>query len=232
MVAVVAQDSATILREWRSQLLVDSAITLCVLILIAVLGYRVERANRATQLNALLDGLTELANRRCFNETIEREFKRAARSRLPLSLIMVDIDLFKSFNDQYGHPAGDACLRTISATVQGALRRPSDLAARYGGEEIAIILSETDVAGAIQIVTDVMAAVRARAIPHEGNAHGIVTISAGIASCNPARRDADTTQLVEKADAALYAAKALGRNAFTVHAATETASATKRREAA
>jgi len=232
MVAVVAQDSATILREWRSQLLVDSAITLCVLILIAVLGYRVERVNRATQLNALLDGLTELANRRCFNETIEREFKRAARSRLPLSLIMVDIDLFKSFNDQYGHPAGDACLRTISATVEGALRRPSDLAARYGGEEIAIILPETDVAGAIQIVTDVMAAVRARAIPHEGSAHGIVTISAGIASCNPARRDADTTQLVEKADAALYAAKALGRNAFTVHAATETASAAKRREAA
>jgi diguanylate cyclase (GGDEF)-like protein len=233
MIAVVAQDSAIILREWRGQLLVDSTVTLCVLLLIAVLGYRVDRANRATQLHALRDGLTELANRRCFNETIEREFKRAARSRLPLSLIMVDIDLFKSFNDQYGHPAGDACLRTISATVQGVLRRPSDLAARYGGEEIAIILPETDVAGAIQIVTDMLIAVRACAIPHEGSAHGIVTVSAGIASYNPARRDADSTQLVEKADAALYAAKALGRNAFTVHAATETASsAAKRRVAA
>jgi diguanylate cyclase (GGDEF)-like protein len=233
MVAMVAQDSAVVLREWRGQLLVDGAITLCVLIFIAVLGYRVDRANRATQLNALRDGLTELANRRCFNETIEREFKRAARSRLPLSLIMVDIDLFKSFNDQYGHPAGDACLRTISAAAQGVLRRPSDLAARYGGEEIAIILPETDVAGAIQIVTDMMAAVRACAIPHEGSAHGIVTISAGIASCNPARRDADFTQLVERADAALYAAKALGRNAFTVHAAAEAASsAAKRQEAA
>ena len=233
MVALVAQDSAVVLREWRGQLLVDGAITLCVLIFIAVLGYRVDRANRATQLNALRDGLTELANRRCFNETIEREFRRAARSTLPLSLIMVDIDLFKSFNDQYGHPAGDACLRTISAAVQGVLRRPSDLAARYGGEEIAIVLPETDVAGAIQIVTDMMAAVRACAIPHEGSAHGIVTVSAGIASCNPARRDADVTQLVERADAALYAAKALGRNAFTVHAAAEVApSAAKRQEAA
>ncbi|WP_407158408.1 diguanylate cyclase [Bradyrhizobium sp. STM 3557] len=233
MVAVVAQDSAIVLREWRGQLIVDSAIMLCVLVLIAVLGYRVDRANRATQLHALRDGLTELANRRCFNETLEREFKRAARSRLPLSLIMVDIDLFKSFNDRYGHPAGDTCLRTISATVQSVLRRPSDLAARYGGEEIAIILPETDVAGAIQIVTDLMLAVRARAIPHEGSAHGIVTVSAGIASCNPARRDADSAQLVEKADAALYAAKALGRNAFTVHAATDTAaSVAKRREAA
>jgi diguanylate cyclase (GGDEF)-like protein len=221
MVAMVAQDSAIVLREWRGQLLVDGAVMLCILILIAVLGHKVDRVNRATQLNALRDGLTELANRRCFNETIEREFKRAARNGRPLSLIMVDIDLFKSFNDRYGHPAGDTCLRTISATVQGVLRRPSDLAARYGGEEIAIVLPDTDEAGAIQIVTDLLAAVRSRAIPHEGSTYGIVTISAGIASTHPARGHAECSRLVERADAALYAAKSLGRNAFTVHVAVE-----------
>jgi len=235
MVTMVAQDSAVILREWRGQLRVDAAILLCILIFIAVLGYKVDRANRAMQLNALRDGLTELANRRCFNETIEREFKRAARNGRPLSLIMVDIDLFKSFNDRYGHPAGDACLRTISAAAHDALRRPSDLAARYGGEEIAIVLPETDVAGAVQIMTDMLAAVRSRAIPHEGSGYGIVTVSAGIASCNPALGDADCAALIEMADAALYAAKALGRNTFTVHRTAEAASPaapTKRQQAA
>ena len=103
-------------------------------------------------MQALRDGLTGLANRRCFNETIDREFGRAKRHWQPLSLIMMDIDLFKSFNDRYGHPAGDACLRAVGAAVQGVLSRPCDLVARYGGEEIAILLPETDVAGAINVL--------------------------------------------------------------------------------
>lgn len=234
MVATVAQDSGVVLREWQGQLRTDAVMMLCILLLIGVLSYKVERANRATQRNALRDGLTGIANRRCFDETIEREFKRALRNRRPLSLIMVDIDFFKNFNDGYGHPAGDACLRAISNTVESVLRRPGDLAARYGGEEIAIVLPETDVAGAVQVATELLTAVRFRAIPHDGSTFGMVTISAGIATLNSDRRPAQSSWLVEMADAALYAAKALGRNTFTVHPSAQAAPAlmTKRRQAA
>jgi diguanylate cyclase (GGDEF)-like protein len=222
MIAVIAQDSSAILSEWYRQLRVHGAIVLSILMVIAVLGYRVDQANRATRVQALRDELTGLANRRCFNDTLEREFRRAARNGQPLSLIMLDLDLFKSFNDQYGHPAGDACLRAVSAAVQGVLRREGDMAARYGGEEIAILLPETDIAGAVQIVGDILASVRSLAIRHEDGPHGIVTLSAGVASWYPGRRTAMSASLVEVADAALYAAKAAGRNTFTVDPNAET----------
>ena len=222
MIVLVAENSSAILSEWYGQLRVHGAIVLSILIVIGVLGYRVDQANRATRLQAVRDGLTGLANRRCFNETIEREFNRAARIKRPLSLIMVDIDLFKSFNDQFGHPAGDACLRAVSAAVQGVLRRPADMAARYGGEEIAIVLPETDVAGAGQIAANILAGVRSLAIPHEASPHGILTLSAGVASWYPGRQHSTPAALVEMADAALYAAKALGRNTLTVHQNAET----------
>jgi diguanylate cyclase (GGDEF)-like protein len=217
MIALVAENSSAILSEWHSQLRVHGAIVLSILLVIGVLGYRVDQANRATRVQALRDALTGLANRRCFNETIEREFRRAARIRQPLSLIMVDIDLFKSFNDQFGHPAGDACLRAVSAAVQGVLRRPADMTARYGGEEFAILLPETDIAGASQIVANMLAAVRALAIRHEASPHGVVTLSAGVACWYPGRQIASPAALLEMADTALYAAKTLGRNTFTVH---------------
>ena len=222
MSIIVADDSSTILSEWRGQLRVHGAIVLCILLVIGVLGYRVDQANRVTRMQALIDGLTGLANRRCFNHAIEREFRRAARSERPLSLIMVDIDLFKNFNDQYGHPAGDACLQAVSAAVQGALHRPGDLAARYGGEEIAILLPETDLAGAVQVEADIRAAVGALAIKHEASPHHIVTLSAGVASLSPAQRTATSSWLVEVADAALYAAKAQGRNTVAIHPIAET----------
>jgi diguanylate cyclase (GGDEF)-like protein len=216
MIVMVAQNSSEVLSEWYDQLRVHGAIVLSILTVIGMLGYRVDQANRTTRLQALRDGLTGLANRRCFNETIEREFKRAARSGQPLSLIMVDIDLFKTFNDQYGHPAGDNCLRAVSAAMQGVLSRPGDMVARYGGEEFAILLPETDIAGAVQIVSDMQAVIRTLAIPHEAGTLGVVTISAGVASWGPGRLAATPVWLVEAADAALYEAKALGRNAFTV----------------
>ena len=108
------------------------------------------------------------------------------------------------------------------AAVQGVLRRPADMAARYGGEEIAIVLPETDVAGAGQIAANILAAVRSLAIPHEASPHGILTLSAGVASWYPGRQLSTPAALVEMADAALYAAKALGRDTLMVHQNAET----------
>jgi len=216
MTVMVAQNSSVVLGEWFRQLRTHGAIVLCILAIIGALGYRVDQANRSTRLQALSDGLTGLANRHCFSEAIEREFRRAARTGRPLSLIMVDIDFFKAFNDQYGHPAGDACLRAISTTVQGVLRRPSDVAARYGGEEFAILLPETDTTGAVQVVSDMQTAVRTLAIPHEAGPGGVITLSAGVASWYPRRLTATPAWLIEAADASLYEAKAQGRNTFMV----------------
>ena len=216
MTVVVAQNSSAILSEWYGQLRVPGAIVLCILAVIGVLGYRVDQANRATRIQALRDGLTGLANRRCFNQTIEREFRRAARTGQPLSLIMMDIDLFKNFNDHYGHPSGDACLCAVSIAVQDVLRRPGDMAARFGGEEIAVLLPGTDAAGAVQVAEQMRAAVRALAIRHEASPHSIVTLSAGVA-CWRRGQPVTPIWLVGVADAALYAAKACGRDTFTVH---------------
>ena len=217
MTVLVSEDSSAVLHDWYSQLKVHGAIVLCILAVIGVLGYRVDQANRAARFQALRDGLTGLANRRCFDRTIDKELRRAARSGQPLALIMMEIDRFKEFNDHYGHPAGDASLCAISAAVQGALRRPADMAARYGGEEIAVLLPETDITGAVQIVEEMRAAVQALAIRHEASPQGIVTHSAGVACWRPGQPPT-TAWLVEVADAALYAAKANGRNTFTVHA--------------
>jgi diguanylate cyclase (GGDEF)-like protein len=216
MTAVVAQDSGVILQQWYAQLRLHGAIVLAILTIIGVLGYRLDRANRAVRMQALRDALTGLANRRCFNDTIEQEFARATRHRAPLALIMMDIDLFKSFNDRYGHPAGDACLRAVGAAVQGVLRRTGDLGARYGGEELAILLPATDLADATQIFRDVEAAVRSLAIPHAASPHGVVTLSAGLAVADADRAIASIASLIDAADAALYAAKADGRNTFAV----------------
>ncbi len=222
MTVIVAQNSSAILSEWYGQLRVHGAIVLCILAAIGVLGYRVDQANRATRIQALRDGLTGLANRRCFNQTIEREFRRAVRTGQPLSLIMMDIDLFKNFNDHYGHPSGDACLRAVSAAVQDVLRRPGDLAARFGGEEIAVLLPGTDAAGAVQVAEDMRACVHALAIRHEASPHDIVTLSAGVA-CWRSGQPATPVWLVGVADAALYAAKARGRDTFMTHTNAERA---------
>ena len=216
MTVVVAEDSSAILADWYNQLRVHGAIVLCILAVIGVLGYRVDQANRAARVQALRDGLTGLANRRCFDHTIVKELRRAGRNGRPLALIMMDIDRFKEFNDRYGHPAGDACLCAVSAAVQGVLSRPADMVARYGGEEIAVLLPETDTTGAVQIVEDMRAAVQALAIRHDACPQGVVTLSAGIA-CWRTGQPATASWLVEMSDIALYAAKANGRDTFTVH---------------
>ena len=221
MLALVAQNSDTILANWRAQVGNHAVVVLIILSAIAFLGVRLDRATRATRLQALRDTLTGLANRRCLNAAMEMEFRRAARTGQALSYVMTDIDLFKSFNDTYGHQAGDDCLIAVGNAIQGVLRRAGDMAARYGGEEIAILLPDTDVGGAMKIAEDVQASIAALRIPHETSPHGYVTVSLGVASCAPGAKPptplATCQSLLHAADNALYTAKKSGRNAVKVH---------------
>ncbi|MDR3468519.1 MAG: PAS domain S-box protein [Xanthobacteraceae bacterium] len=168
-------------------------------------------ANRRLKALAGQDGLTGLANRRIFDETLAKEHLRARREHTTLALIMIDVDRFKSFNDIYGHPAGDDCLRRVSRAIADAISRPGDLAARYGGEEFAVLLPNTDEAGAERIAERILLAILGLGIPHEANANGVVTVSAGVAAL--ACAEAPPESLVDSADHALYRAKDFGRNA-------------------
>jgi diguanylate cyclase (GGDEF)-like protein/PAS domain S-box-containing protein len=158
------------------------------------------------------DALTGIANRRRFDAALQQESERLARVGMPLALLMIDVDHFKTYNDQYGHPAGDECLRHIARLLQRHARRPGDLVARYGGEEFAILLPNTDHAGARRLAEDVRAALVASMMPHQGNPAGIVTVSIGLHAVAAGDEHHGANWLVESADQALYAAKAAGRN--------------------
>lgn len=160
---------------------------------------------------AFLDGLTGVANRRRFDEYLDAEWRRARRSKAPLSLILGDIDNFKHYNDHYGHQAGDTCLQTVAKALSGALKRAQDLVARYGGEEFACVLPDTDQNGAVLVAETLLRAVRDLDLPHEGTPPGIVTISLGIASMF-ASGEAEPKDLLAQSDARLYEAKEGGRN--------------------
>ena len=173
-------------------------------------------ASRAASKTALLhlaltDGLTGLANRRAFDETLAKEWRRAARSRDSLGLLLLDIDYFKRFNDAYGHVAGDECLRAVAGAIGACVKRPGDLAARYGGEEFAAILYGTSADGAARLAQSICDAVHALAIPHRASSLGYVTVTIGVASFVPEAQD-DPRTLVVSADEYLYAAKNAGRN--------------------
>jgi diguanylate cyclase (GGDEF)-like protein len=219
---LVTQDDREILREWRSETRTHAIVVVGVLLAVVVLGLRVHRANRATKLQAFVDNLTGLANRRYLNQAMQLEFRRAARAGHPISFVMIDIDLFKSFNDRYGHPAGDDCLRAVSRAIQSVLRRPGDIAARYGGEEIALLLPGTDLVGAVRMAEEARQAITALGLRHDGSPYGIVTLSAGVGSCQLTREPATWQSLIQAADEALYAAKAQGRNAIAVQGSAQT----------
>lgn len=169
-------------------------------------------ANRTLETLAMQDALTGLANRRHFDRALEREFRRAVRSGHPLALVMIDVDHFKRYNDLYGHPAGDSCLRAIGALIPPLLNRPGDTAARYGGEEIAILLPGIDEAGAFSIASRLTDAVREMALAHDGSDAGVVTISAGVHAVVPVHERDIASRLVAQTDRALYAAKHAGRD--------------------
>jgi diguanylate cyclase (GGDEF)-like protein len=177
---------------------------------------RLKALSDALRRAALVDGLTGVANRRRFDEQLRTECDRALRSGEPLSLLMIDVDHFKRYNDRYGHPAGDVCLVSVAAAIQGLVRRPADQVARYGGEEFAMLLPHTDVVGAAHLGARVVETVAALRIPHEGSLPDrVVTVSVGVATarCSPDGNctPASALTLVGAADQALYAAKAAGR---------------------
>ncbi len=171
-----------------------------------------KRLNKELERVSLTDALTNVANRRAFDELLVREFRRAKRTRLPLSLILLDIDSFKFYNDNYGHQQGDEILKLVAQALDHTLREAGDAVARYGGEEFAVILPETDAKGAEAVAERLRASIEAMQIPHDHAAVGkVITTSAGVGTL-VLRDDSSMSELVSLADRALYQAKREGRN--------------------
>lgn len=200
--------------------LLQSFLTVTLITIFAVSAALAERdrlqlemtvAYQEADTNAGTDHVTGLANRRTFDKHLEREWRRAIRENAGLSLMMIDVDHFKLYNDHYGHPAGDACLRAVASILHNAPLRSSDLAARYGGEEFAIILPRAGSEGAFILADRIRQSVADRCFPHLPHMPGIVTISVGVATILP-RPEWDQSVLIQLADQALYLAKNDGRN--------------------
>ena len=172
-----------------------------------------ELAMAARRLEALstVDGMTGVANRRRFDETLQVEWGRATRDKRPLSVALIDVDWFKSYNDRYGHPAGDACLRQLARVFEAGVMRSGDLIARYGGEEFVLIAPDTDLNGIHTIARYLCQEVFALALEHEDSPYGRVSVSIGVATAYP-HQGSKPLQLVQQADAALYRAKQQGRH--------------------
>lgn len=182
-------------------------------------AYRVlsEHQQRLLELNETLrrlsdvDGLTGLNNRRYLDSYLDAEWRRALREASDFSVLMVDVDNFKSYNDYYGHLAGDEILREIAAVLRQTVQRPADLSARYGGEEFTVVLPSTPASGALRIAEQVCAAVRAAALPHRAAGSGQVTVSIGVATASPPVGESYAA-LLRAADLALYEAKRSGKD--------------------
>ncbi|WP_373480256.1 diguanylate cyclase domain-containing protein [Geminocystis sp.] len=173
---------------------------------------QLQEGNRQLQLMANLDGLTQVANRRCFNDYLEKEWKKHLQQQNPITLIMIDIDYFKLYNDFYGHQKGDDCIYRVAQGIAMIIKRPSDLVARYGGEEFVVILPNTKIEGGLMVADLIQSTISSFSIPHEkSTVNPYVTLSMGVSCLIP---DGKTTSkdLISKADKALYKAKNQGRN--------------------
>lgn len=197
----------------------------CRLIKQMQLQRELETTNQMLQRLISIDGLTQLANRRRFDEYLDQEWRRLLREQFShthptpklLSLILCDIDYFKAYNDTYGHQAGDRCLQRVAKAIQGAVRRPADLAARYGGEEFVILLPTTNSEGAYRVAETIRTRVKALGIAHrDSQVCKYVTLSAGIATTSPSANEG-LESLIEAADIALYQAKKQGRDRCCVY---------------
>lgn len=177
------------------------------------------QANDRLQALSNSDGLLGIANRRHFDDRLDTEWRRAVRQQRPMSLLMIDVDHFKLYNDHYGHPAGDACLQAVAraAGTPLAAKRPADLLARYGGEELVVLLPDTPAAGAWTVADEIQRAIGALRLPHAASPVApTVTVCIGTATVLPTR-GGTSAELLLAADAALYAAKAAGRNGIVAH---------------
>lgn len=168
-------------------------------------------AYRALETLAVTDGLTQLANRRHFDQCLMNEWRRCLRDQLPLSVLLIDVDQFKLYNDTYGHLRGDSCLKEIAHATQQVVTRPGDMVARFGGEEFAVLMTNTPNDGAMRVAKLVAESIRQCNILHSGNPPGYVTVSIGCATVVPSV-GRHSAMLIQKADDALYAAKRSGRN--------------------
>jgi diguanylate cyclase (GGDEF)-like protein len=218
LIVMVAQGEEDIYAAWRQRAIVIGSLmgvlALGFVALSFVLAAQFRRRMRAEselQLLARTDGLTGLNNRRTLGEILDQEWRRARRTRSLFSLLFVDIDRFKAFNDTYGHQAGDDALAAVARAIGDNIRRPADTAARYGGEEFVVVLPDTPTDGATQIAEKIREAISDLAIEHAGSEYGRVTASIGLASFLP-ERDVEVSSLIRAADEALYNAKATGRN--------------------
>ncbi|WP_280191559.1 sensor domain-containing diguanylate cyclase [Delftia sp. PS-11] len=233
IVTSVAQGQQEVLHQWHRQTQVIVAVVLAVMAVMAIIGWRLTaamrqrtraeqslvqareeliEANRRLETLAAQDPLTGLANRRRFDEVLQQEVLRAARDGSALSLLLIDLDYFKRYNDSYGHVQGDACLQAVGHVLQQMARRPGDLAARYGGEEMALILPGTTLEGALSQARRLLDDVQGLGAEHRASPFGQVTASVGAAVLDPATGTDAATQLVQAADRALYRAKEAGRN--------------------
>ena len=177
---------------------------------------QLQEANQELQRLANLDGLTQIANRRRFDQVLQEEWQRLAREQQPLSLILCDVDYFKSYNDTYGHQAGDDCLYSIAQTIRQSVNRPADLVARYGGEEFVIILPNTHVSGAEVVAKIIQQKVQDLKLIHaQSPSSSYISLSFGVA-CYIPQHGLESSRLIEAADTALYQAKKQGRNQIVV----------------
>jgi two-component system chemotaxis family response regulator WspR len=177
---------------------------------------KLHEANKALETLSSLDGLTGIANRRQFDKKIQQEWQRSIRNTTTISLLMIDIDFFKNYNDTYGHQGGDFCLKEIANLIKESEKRSTDLAARYGGEEFALVLPETSHQGALDIANNLLVKVQEKNIAHiNSDVADCVTISIGVATFIPGR-GTNHNLLIEAADNALYTAKDNGRNQVVV----------------
>jgi diguanylate cyclase (GGDEF)-like protein len=218
LIAVVAPSLDDVLAEWRRRSLIAGGLTLALGAVFVVLSWLLaftlqdKVAAQAELIRlAATDPLTGLSNRRVLDRRLDEEWLRARRHGSPMSVLFVDIDHFKQFNDTYGHAAGDEVLTAVAECIASAVRRPVDLVARYGGEEFAVVLPDTPAAGATSVAEKIRKRVQGMSLFYGQSGHGSVTVSVGCATCVPAQ-GASASGLMAAADAQLYAAKSAGRN--------------------
>ena len=230
----VAMSRQSILAGWYDKAFQSSLIVALVVTGICLFGWvfvrqvrnseRIEadlrKAQETLRLIATHDSLTGLANRRLFERALDIEFGRGARQRSPLSLILLDIDFFKRYNDTYGHVAGDHCLAEVAKVLKGCCHRKTDLAVRYGGEEFAVLLPDTDLQGAVTLAEQIRSSLVEKHITHSGSPTGYLTVSLGCYAFVPSSLDS-TEVFIQRADAALYQAKHSGRNRVAAWSAEE-----------